>query len=259
MAHELKWNSQQPGHIVYLIDLSGSMKNKINDVAYVLKESLDALIGRCQTISGEPAERVSISVYGYNCKTYPLLSNPPISVAEIGALIGESERQERPLFNAITEYQTEMQKAFETAIKDVNEWIDRQKKAGMTNIPSPIVINITDGFPYEGPDKDQENVFERTLNAAKKLTSISTNDGNIRLFNIHFDPQTKNKTIRFPEQRPVERTLQFMFDASSPMEPDMFTLAKRYFPEATFNSKCMISNEKDLEALFNFIDWGSTK
>lgn len=259
MAHEIKWNSNHPGHIVYLIDLSGSMKNKINDVIHVMTEAFDNIIGRCQTLSGEVKERVSVSLYGYNYRTYPLLQKTPISINELSNLMYESEKNQAPLFNAITEYQTIMQDAFETAKKDIITWISKQENEGKKDIPSPIVINITDGYPYEGPEKDQETVFAETLKRARELTSLTTADGSIRLFNIHFDPETKDKTLRFPVQRPEERALQFLYDASSSMEPDLIDLAKRYFPEANLNSKCMISNEKELENVFQFIDWGSSK
>ena len=35
MSYELHWNPKHPGHIVYMLDLSGSMGRKINDTRLV--------------------------------------------------------------------------------------------------------------------------------------------------------------------------------------------------------------------------------
>ena len=258
MAYELAWNSKQPGHFVYLIDLSGSMENKINDVIHVVKSTCDSLVNNCYGIDG-PKERLSVSLYGYNHETVPLLESTPSSIKELGLAIMKSEKSNTPFVTVKPTGQTFMKRAFEVAKKDVEDWIKQQKNAGRENIPAPIIMNITDGFPYEGKGKSQALVFEETLKAAQDLTSISTSDGNVRLYNIHFDPESKEDTLKFPKLRPSERHLQFLYDASSSLSEDMFIVAKNYFKEAEIGSRCMLSNVKDLEDLANFIDWGSTK
>lgn len=35
MSYELHWNPKHPGHIVYMLDLSGSMGRKINNTRLV--------------------------------------------------------------------------------------------------------------------------------------------------------------------------------------------------------------------------------
>ena len=60
--YDLKWNSAHPGHIVFLIDLSGSMSEnqKIDYLLDALKDTLDVLLA-----ISESRKRVEISIYGY--------------------------------------------------------------------------------------------------------------------------------------------------------------------------------------------------
>lgn len=260
MAYELQWGSDKPGRIVFLIDLSGSMENKIDVVITAVQNTCKSLVARC--MSGKTLkERVSISVYGYNYQITELLQKTPSSIRDLAIALKASAN--KPLFDktkeAKPEYQTVMRIAFEKAKSDIEQWINNQKSDNVAQIPSPIVINISDGFPYEGKEKNQKQVFAETLKAAQELTSISTPDGNVRLFNVHFDPDSKEETLRFPKKRPDDERLQFLFDASSPMSEDMINSARAYFNEAEIGSRCMLSNEKEISNLARFIEWGSSK
>lgn len=259
MAYELQWGSDKPGHIVFLIDLSGSMEDKIDDVIYAVQNTCKSIVARC--MSGSTLkERVSVSFFGYNYRISELLPHTPSSIRDLALALRATSG--KPLFDktkeAKPEYQTIMRLAFERAKADIEQWIAKQRIAAVP-IPAPIVINISDGFPYEGPERDQTQVFAETLKAAKDLTAISTPDGNVRLFNIHFDPKSKERTLHFPQTRPSEAHLQFLFDASSPMSEDMVNSARAYFNEANMNSRCMLSNEKEISNLAKFIEWGSSK
>lgn len=268
MAYELRWGSDKPGHIVFLIDLSGSMTNKIDYV-------IDAVHRTCKSISArsmkgiKPSERVSVSIYGYNYHIVNLFK-PYTSAQELSDILARVKEARKTDKNAALfdingeakpEYQTRMQLAFETATADIEEWIRKQEnELGADNVPAPIVINITDGYPYEGDSNKQKDYFSNTLTAAKKLMSIKTNDGNVRVFNIHHDPDSKTATLRFPQSRPVsDEVMQFLFDASSPMSEDMVSIAQNYFNEAGMGSTCMISNEKDVSNIIRFLEWGSSK
>lgn len=260
MAYELQWGSDKPGHIVFLIDLSGSMMNKIDDVINAVQNTCKSLVARC--MSGSTLkERVSVSIFGYNFEVKELLKKTPSSIRDLAMALKASAN--KPLFDktkeAKPEYQTMMRMAFDKAKSDIEQWINEQKRAERIRIPSPIVINITDGFPYEGDDKDQKEIYAQTLKAAQDLMAISTNDGNVRIYNVHFDPNTKEDTLTFPKQRPKEEHLQFLFDASSPMSEDMVKSAQSYFKVADMGSRCMLSNEKDISNLAKFIEWGSSK
>lgn len=260
MAYELLWGSNHPGHVVFLIDLSGSMENKIDDVIGAVQNTCKSLVARCMA-GGTLKERVSVSVYGYNFQITELLQKTPSSIRDLAMALKASKSENKPLFDktkeAKPEYQTVMRIAFEKAKSDIEQWINRQRNDGIEQIPSPVVINLTDGFPYEGKEKDQKIVFAETLKAAKELTSLSTSDGNVRLFNAHFDPDTKEETLRFPKKRPEEEYLQFLYDASSPMTEAMINSAKAYFKEADSGSRCMLSNVKDVKDIAAFMEWGT--
>jgi uncharacterized protein YegL len=252
--YELKWNSATPGHIVFLIDLSGSMSEnkKIDYLMDALKDTLEILLAYT-----EGKERVEISIYGYNFQVVEIWKNKKVS--EIVQIFSEAEEKGNKLFNLRPEYQTCMRLAFERAKLDIEEWLSIQKIKGNLNTPSPIVINITDGFPYEGPKFNQDNVYADTLKAAKDIMSISTSDGNVRLFNIHFDPQTEEPTLRFPSSEPNSKNLQFLYNASSVMTSQMVSAAKTYgFAETKEGSRALVSNEKDAYKLARFLQWGTT-
>ncbi len=65
MDYELQWGTDKPGHIVFLIDLSGSMDDKIDYVIESVQKTCQNILTRC--VSGTSIkERVCISAYGYN-------------------------------------------------------------------------------------------------------------------------------------------------------------------------------------------------
>lgn len=260
MAYELQWGSDKPGHIVFLIDLSESMENKIDYVIDALQKTCQSIVTHC--VSGrEVKNRISVTILGYNYQIKTLLKAE--SARDLAIKVANARKAGKPLFDkqneAKPEYQTRMQAAFEAAQVDIEQWIAKQKAAGAP-IPAPIVINITDGEPWEGKAYNQKDVYSNTLKAARNLMNISTPDGNVRLFNIHHDPSSKSETLRFPTTKPNSEHLQFLYDASSGMSEDMLKTAHSYgFITADMNSRCMISNEHEVSKLASFIEWGSSK
>ncbi len=258
-----KWNSDHPGHIVFLLDLSGSMAegDAIDYLIDSVQTTIENLLTHCRNDKGGPAERVEVSIYGYNYQIVELWKN--YSVKMMTQAMIEAEENDSKIFdrnsNAKPEYQTCMRLAFVKAKADVEEWIGRQ--IDKEDIPAPIVINVTDGFPYEGKNKDQNDVYKKTLQAAQDLMSIFTNDGHVRVFNIHYDPNTKEKTVRFPCEIPTNENMQFLYNASSPLTDKMIIAANNRFgfEEAKKGSHALISNEKDPGKLASFLDWGSSQ
>ena len=256
-----QWGSTHPGHIVFLVDLSGSMEDKIDYVIDALHQTCRSISAHCKSNSG-PKNRVSVSIYGYNYHIVELLKVDAIGLSK--ALL-EAKKGGRPLFNkkeeAKPEFQTCMKMAFDKAKEDVEQWIAQQKAEGRTEIPSPIVINITDGEPYEGDDISKEDVFEKTRQAAMALMNVSTDDGNVRIFNVHHDPTISDPSLSFPTSQPtINENMAFLYQISSPMYEDLLDSAHTFgFTEATIGSHCMISNEKDVSRVVSFIEWGSSK
>lgn len=252
--YDLCWNLSHPGHIVFLIDLSESMskKQKIEFLMDTLKDTLELLLAHA-----EARERVEVSIYGYNSQIVEIWKNKKVS--EMIQIFCEAEEKGNKLFYLRPEHITCMRLAFERAKLDIEEWLSIQKMKGYLNTPSPVVINITDGFPNEGPNFNQNNVYADTLKAAKDIMSITTSDGNVRMFNIHFDPQSEEPTLRFPANEPNSKNLQFLYNASSVMTSQMVSAARIYgFTEIKDDSRALVSNEKDAYKLAKLLPLGTT-
>ena len=256
MAYKQLWGAPSPGHIVYLIDLSGSMADKIDYTLSVMNSVLRTLVGLCAK-GNEVSPRLSCTVIGYNSEAKVIWDDMPIK--EIARKVIAFKKSGTPIFNKENDFkpqgQTYMRLAFDEAKKDIEKWIDKQKKAKL-KIPAPIVINITDGYPYEGKEKTWDEVSRETLNSAQALMNISTPDGCVRLFNIHHDPSATNPTMIFPSQCPSHPAEKFLFEASSVMDEDTLTSATALF-NAKIGARCMVSNEKDPSDLLSLIEFGS--
>ncbi len=258
---KMTWGTDHPGHIVFLVDLSGSMKDKIDYVIDALYRTFQAIIIHC-TPGGHVKNRVSVAVYGYNYHIVELLNVDAFGLAKAFLV---AKKENKPIFDknveAKPEHQTCMKMAFDKAKEDIEQWIAAQRANGITAIPAPIVINITDGKPYEGEGDDvQKEVFKQTLQSARALMNLKTEDGNVCVFNVHYDPETSDPTLRFPTSEPtIDDNMAFLFNASSPMSNELVNSAQAYgFQEAVIGSRCMMSNEKDASELAKFIEWGST-
>ena len=152
---KMTWGTDHPGHIVFLVDLSGSMKDKIDYVIDALYRTFQAIIIHC-TPGGHVKNRVSVAVYGYNYHIVELLNVDAFGLAKAFLV---AKKENKPIFDknveAKPEHQTCMKMAFDKAKEDIEQWIAAQRANGITAIPAPIVINITDGKPDEGASVSQ--------------------------------------------------------------------------------------------------------
>ncbi len=88
---------------------------------------------------------------------------------------------------------TPMAEGFDKAKDCLEKWLNDRSAAG-TDIPAPIVINITDGMPNDEDDATA---------SAHEIMNMTTPDGNVILFNIHMDED--GREIRFP--RSISQTV----------------------------------------------------
>ena len=97
MDYNLGWGSQHPGHLVYLVDLSGSMKNdnKIEQVMDALQKSLRLLLAKC-TAGRTLMDRFTVTIIGYHSDIVPLFSG---GVQEIKGLVAKGVSTGKPLFD----------------------------------------------------------------------------------------------------------------------------------------------------------------
>lgn len=97
----------------------------------------------------------------------------------------------------------------------VNEWCSRPENYDSA---PPSIYNITDGHATDGNFRD-------IIYMSEKLMSLSTNDGNALMFNIHLSSMSESQKILFPTERELihhpNAYFRAMGLASSPM-PDNF-------------------------------------
>lgn len=255
MAYNIGWGSKHPGYLVWLLDLSASMNQKIDYVLDSIKESCDELTKVCSP-SGRIINRMSIHIIGYNSDVFTLFKG---SIVDLDALLEKT--YPGAIFDKTNEakpqWQTYTTKAVQEATKSVKNWITQQSANGIP-MPVPIVIHITDGYPFEEENRHDQSVSRNNaLVAINELKKISVPDGNLLFFNIHIGEG--KAPIRLPNQRPNDAERAYLFDASSVM-PDVFIKKAQLlgFTEATENSRFMVSNETDKRMLTRLIIFGST-
>lgn len=265
MSYTIPWGTKHPGLLVYLIDLSGSMSHnkKIDNVIEIIESVSEFLIGQSRE-HGNLLDRFSISIIGYNSETTILFPENGLygSIIDLDNCLEKAYNEKKPFIDkekeAKPQWQTFTAKAFRKAAEVVRFWISNQEKKGIKQIPVPIVIHITDGYPYEG-ENTEERARKDALQAAEELKAISVPDGSTLLFNIHIEPKPELQALSFPNTSPSDEERKFLFEATS-VFPEIFTKrATSVFPDITFNDKnrFMVSNESDKTKLAKLIAFGS--
>ena len=175
---------------------------------------------------------------------------------DLGMALKEARSLHKHLFDKTKEAKTQghanYRLAFEKAQNDIEQWIGEQKASGRIEIPSPIVINITDGIISERNDRDF--FIAESVKAANDLTSMATIDGNVRLLNVCFEAKSKKEQFKFVKDYPQESNLQFLFNISSPMSEDMVENARSYFDIAEIGSRCAFLSSGGVNAILKLID-----
>ena len=209
---------QTPTAFIFLVDHSVSMNRTTNwngenitlseAVARIVNNQINELLLRCIK-ADEIRHYFDIAVIGYDTKAYSgwqgdlegnwfvtpkqLRENPykTITVRE------EKRTRKGPIIKEIEKIQwieaehsgswTHLHEALDKAKILLYDWIEKHKNEICY---PPTIINITDG-EYNGASD------EIVIQKANELKAMSTNDGNVILFNIHITPKNENKII-FP-------------------------------------------------------------
>ena len=177
----MTWTTYNPGLIVFLIDQSGSMKNSITSgmsrsvlLVQIIDSILDDLIAFCQR-GVDIRNKFKCIIIGYSDNAEVCYKNDAISI-------------ERDLCNGVAILKakesgfTNMEDAFKKAASEIKAWKVVQQGKGFS-IPSPRVINITDGLP-EMKGIPICEAMKKTAYAARELMEIQADDGNVILSNI---------------------------------------------------------------------------
>lgn len=204
MPYRAEISRRNPGYFIFLIDRSASMndphgrkseKSKAESVADAINRIIQNIVIQCSKNEGV-YDYFSVSVIGYGSEvgsafSGPLAGRPYASTSELEANPArlESRKQRVPdgagglvdvevrfpiWFDAVAAGATPMKRALGSAYGLAYAWIQENP-----NAYPPIVMNLTDGESSDGDPAE----------AAKKLTSLQTSDGNVLLFNMHLSAE----------------------------------------------------------------------
>ena len=274
MTYNAEINRQNPSMFVFLVDQSGSMQDFFGSSetprqkADVVADSINRLLQNLTIRCAKPDVRdyYFISVIGYGNKVGPALggilsgrdivsiseiANNPIRIEEKTKKIDDGaggivdQKIKMPIwFDSIANGGTPMCEAMRLSQTILSTWIAQHPTA----FP-PIVINITDG---ESTDGDPSVM-------ADGIKGISSNDGNVLLFNIHISSVQGVNKVEFPDSEitlPPDQYASLLFRISSVLPEYMRNIAKQEEFSISEASKGFIFNG-DPVALVRFLDIGT--
>lgn len=242
MSYSAEISRSNPTCFLFLIDQSGSMaeavpntpnRKKADAVADVINRLLQNLVIRCAKEEGV-RDYFYAGVIGYGTTVGPAFSGALagkelVSISEIGNMPARVEDRTKKVddgaggiteqsiklpiwFDATANGGTPMCKALGMAQEILQKWI-----AQHPNSFPPVVIQITDG---ESTDGDPSN-------AMKTVKDLSSQDGNVLIFNVHISSDPKATPIAFPDsaaQLPNDPA-RILFEGSSVLTPFMRSVA----------------------------------
>lgn len=258
MAYTLSWETKNPGLMVFLVDQSSSMDEKLGNkkksevVVDCTKSILDNLVGECQKKMAI-RNKFTCIIIGYHTDAEVIFKGNAPTVSDY-------LDKGKPILEAKAKGLTNMEEAFLKAADEIINWVNIQQQAGKPT-PAPHVVNITDGHPEMRGVSDDE-AMKRAENAAKKLMSIQTVDGNVLLSNVFIhdsDIKFPNRIEEIREKIHNEfdrKRAEFLFRISSSLTETLVVNAFSYGMATTIGSSMLLcsNNPKDI---LNFMDFAS--
>ncbi|RFZ90003.1 VWA domain-containing protein [Mucilaginibacter conchicola] len=273
MNNSKQWSSATPGYIIFLVDQSGSMsesftgdKNKATFTALVINRTINDLIFT-NSAGDKIKDRVFISIIGYGGKGgnsvedirsdyLSAFAESPLRLERIKKKISDGGgglveiEEEMPVFVEPTANGlTPMGEALIFCKQLIEGWNGKKP-----DNPAPVIINVTDGFPYEGQNGDEPN---KTLKSAKEVMGISTIDGNPLIFNIHIGDGGREVQFEESESKLVDDETKLLFNISSKVPDSYRDAAKKHGFNIAPESRGFVSNA-GAETLIKFINFGSS-
>lgn len=265
----LQWGTKSPGHLVFLLDQSTSMNQKMNPsdpqsktraekVVEAVQEAVTDCVNGC--ISGTNVKnRFFLTIIGYGGEPKPTVATIKEDwaknlIPELQAIQGT----ENTFIPVVAEGWTPMAEAFELAKESLESWIEtcqeKVDEGAYIGIPAPVVINVTDGEPCDGTNSAKA----RAIDSAKELLNLSGTDGNVLLFNLHTaDAGTE---IVFPADKAQLNGCpegELLFEISSDLPDEMVQMAKEAGIEGVMaGAKCMAINSSG-DTMTRLISFGS--
>lgn len=272
MSYERRVDRNNPGALIFLIDQSASMSEKLAGTeiskSAVLAEQINGLlfelVQRCTKAIGEPPRPYfAIGVIGYGTDR---AGTPVVGSQFRGGLAGHdwvwtSDLAQHPLrietrqttdSSGTRQYRmpiwidpfaaggTPMCKAFDMAGRLLKSWCDQYP-----NSFPPVVINITDGESTDG----SPSVW------AERLRSLRTADGEVLLFNLEIGGTGSPQAFVPTPPRSVYSKL--LWSMSSELPPFMQDIARSQGFEIAPGARAFACNA-DFRAVVSFLNVGTS-
>lgn len=265
----------RPALFTFLLDCSNSMNRVVRGsvhrrhiVASTVNNILATLVDRSAREDGSFHRYFDVGVYGYGVgdgrSVSGMLDDGLLSIGTVAEQVRRWEtvefeqklpdgsvavgHRERPIWiepMANRRGHTVTDTAFRTLLPVVEEWVDRHSDS----IP-PIVLHITDGgWPPEEAPHD----------AIRSIQEIATSLGSVLVFNCHVSFGSERPLV-FPQPAAAERLadarMRDLLDLSSPLPPNMITLASESGYAVEPGARGYVLNA-DAAILSDFVDIGT--
>ncbi len=273
MPYTAEVSRANPSCFLFLIDQSGSMsdpfgageasKTKAQGVADAINKLLQNLVIKCAKSEGV-RDYYQVGVLGYGAQVASafggqLSGRDLVPISEIGASPARMDLRtkkvedgagglvDQPIkfpiwFEPTASGGTPMCQALARAKTLIEGWLSQHP----TCFP-PIVINITDG---ESTDGDPNS-------AASGLRELTSQDGNVLLFNVHLSSQQATP-ITFPDSDVAlpDQFAKLLFSMSSPLPSYMRNAAQQEGFPVSESTRGFAFNA-DVVAVIQFLDIGT--
>ena len=274
MTYSAEISRDNPSCFLFLIDQSTSMEEdvaagdatqqKAAGVADTMNRWLQELSIKCAKADGV-RDYYHVGVIGYGKKVGPCLNTgangqPMVPISQIADNPSRLEERTKKMpdgaggmaeqtirfpvwFDPIADGGTPMCRAAGEAEQILSDWLSQHP-----DCYPPIVIHITDGEATDGDPTDR----------IKNLTSMSSTDGNVMLFNIHLSANPNANPISFPDSADdlPDDYSRMLFETSSPLTPTMRALAKEHGFSPAESARSFVLNA-DMVLLVQAIDIGT--
>jgi hypothetical protein len=274
MTYSAEISRDNPSCFLFLIDQSTSMEEEVAagdatqqkaaGVADTMNRWLQELSIKCAKADGV-RDYYHVGVVGYGKKVGPCLNTgsngqPMVPISQIADNPSRLEERTKKMpdgaggmaeqtirfpvwFDPIADGGTPMCRAAGEAEQILSDWLSQHP-----DCYPPIVIHITDGEATDGDPTDR----------IKNLTSMSSTDGNVMLFNIHLSANPNANPISFPDSADdlPDDYSRMLFETSSPLTPTMRALAKEHGFSPAESARSFVLNA-DMVLLVQAIDIGT--
>lgn len=253
--------ASSPGLFIILVDQSGSMDgsygdtNKAQFAALAVNRTIYEIISSCR--KGEKvSDRCYIAVIGYGSTTRAIVGGRPSELEQpthgtmplrkkvpdgAGGLV-EIEWEMGVWLKAESGGTTPMAAAFQVAGQLIEKWTTEN-----SDTFPPIVINISDGAPDDA---------SATKEAAQKVASLGTSDGNVLIYNCHIGTGTSEIRLPTNSNELPDANAKMLFDISSVIPAQLVQQARNAGLNPMEGSRGLMINASP-ESLIKLMVFGS--